>query len=96
MWAVVAVGLAVTLAVALRPKPAGVEIAAVTRGSLIVSVNEDGRTRVKDRYVISAPLAGTITRMTLKAGDSVEEGAVVARLAPSVSPLLDQIGRAHV
>jgi HlyD family secretion protein len=95
VWAVVAAGVAVTLAVALRPKPVAVETAAVTLGSLVVSVNEDGRTRIKDRYVISAPLAGTITRMTLKAGDSVEEGAVVARLTPSASPLLDPRSRAE-
>lgn len=95
LWAVVAVGLAVTLAVSLRAKPVGVETAAVTTGSLIVTVDEDGRTRVKDRYVVSAPLAGTLTRMMLKAGDSVAQGRVVARLIPGASPLLDPRSRAE-
>jgi HlyD family secretion protein len=95
IWAVVAAGLAATLAIGLRPKPVGVETAAVTVGTLVVTVDEDGRTRVKDRYVISAPLAGTVTRMTLEAGDSVAQGAVVARLVPSASPLLDPRSRAE-
>jgi HlyD family secretion protein len=95
LWAIVAAGVAVALAIGLRPKPVGVETAVVTRGPLVVTVNEDGRTRVEDRYVISAPLAGTITRMTLEAGDSVEQGAVVARLVPTASPMLDPRSRAQ-
>jgi HlyD family secretion protein len=95
MWAIVAVGLAVALAIGLWPKPLEVEAAPVALGTLVVTVDEDGRTRVKDRYVISAPLAGTITRMTLEAGDSVEQGAVVARLVPTASPLLDPRSRSE-
>jgi HlyD family secretion protein len=72
-----------------------VETAVARSGTLIVAVEEDGRTRVKDRYLISAPLAGTVTRMRLEPGDSVRRGTVVARLLPSASPLLDPRSRAE-
>ena len=49
-------------------KPVAVETGLVRRGTLIVSVNEDGRTRVRDRYLISAPLAGTLTRLKAQGG----------------------------
>jgi HlyD family secretion protein len=92
---VIAAALAIALALGLQPKPVRVETATIGTGTLVVSVNEDGRTRVKDRYLISAPLAGTITRLKLRAGDSVERGTVVARLVPSAPPLLDPRSRAE-
>jgi multidrug efflux pump subunit AcrA (membrane-fusion protein) len=95
IWMVIAAALATTLALGLRPKPVPVETANIGTGTLVVSVNEDGRTRVKDRYLISAPLSGTITRLKLRAGDSVERGTVVARLLPSAPPLLDPRSRAE-
>ena len=94
-WGAVALALALAITLGLRPKPVGVEAATVRRGTLVVTVNEDGRTRVKDRYLISAPLAGTITRLKLRAGDSVQQGEVVARLVPAASPLLDPRSRAE-
>ena len=75
--------------VAWMPKPVPVETAAVTRGELVVTVDEDGRTRVKDRYVISAPLAGNLARIELHPGDEVEEGGVLARIVPLEAPLTD-------
>lgn len=95
LWLIVAAALAVTLILGLRPKPVRVETALARSGTLIVTVDEDGRTRVKDRYLLSAPLAGTVTRMRLEPGDSVRRGAVVARLLPSASPLLDPRSRAE-
>jgi HlyD family secretion protein len=53
------------------PKPAPVDIARVTKGSLSVTVNEDGKTRLRDRYLISSPLAGHLQRIKLRAGDPV-------------------------
>jgi HlyD family secretion protein len=93
LWALVAAVLVLTLALGLRPKPVVVETAPVHRGTLTVSVNEDGRTRVRERYLISAPLAGTLTRLSLKPGDSVERGAPVARVIPNAPPLLDPRSR---
>lgn len=83
-----AVGVA-GLAYAWRPNPITVDTATVTRGELIVAVEEVAKTRVRDRYVIAAPLAGSLLRIELRPGDRVEAGAVLARIAPMESPLLD-------
>jgi HlyD family secretion protein len=91
----VGAALATALGLGLRPNPVQVETAPATMGTLIVTVNEDGRTRVKDRYVVSSPLAGTIGRVTLRPGDSVQQGQVVARLLPTAAPLLDPRSRAE-
>jgi len=94
------VALAVLLVVGLivvawLPNPVEVEVAEVTRGSLVVTVNEDGRTRVKDRYIVSAPISGNLARPDLHAGDTIEEEQVLARLVPLPPPLLDSRSRAE-
>jgi HlyD family secretion protein len=83
------------IVVAWIPNPVEVEVAPVTRGPLVVTVNEDGRTRVKDRYVVSAPITGNLARPELEAGDTIEEGQVLARLMPLPPPLLDSRTRAE-
>jgi HlyD family secretion protein len=75
--------------VSVMPKPLPVDIITVERGDLLVTVDEDGQTRIKDRYLIDAPLDGHVGRIDLHAGDSVEEGMVVARIVPLSPPLLD-------
>jgi HlyD family secretion protein len=82
-------------ALALRPKPVPVDLASVVRGPLSVVVEESGVTRVKDRYVVSAPVNGNLARITLEPGDSVKEGDVLAEIAPAASPLLDERARAE-
>lgn len=77
------------LAWAFRPKPVPVETAVVTRSLFRATVEEDGRTRVRNRYAISAPLAGRLLRSGLKTGDTVAQGAVVATLLPALPPLLE-------
>lgn len=77
------------LVYAWLPKPVLVEVASVKKGQLVVTVDEDGRTRVKDRYVVSAPLTGNLARIGLRAGDAVKQGQVLARLVPLSAPLLD-------
>ena len=74
---------------ALRPVPITIEAAAVRRGTFEQTVSDDGRTRVRDRYVVSAPLAGRIERITLKAGDRIGAGATIARLLPAAPAFLD-------
>jgi HlyD family secretion protein len=81
--------LAALIVWALQPQPIAVEVATVTKGEFEQWVNEDGKTRVRDRYVVSAPLAGRVQRITLKAGDNVDEGQVVAVLTPTIPPFLD-------
>ncbi len=57
--------VALVLMYALWPRPIRVEIAPVTRGPMMVTVDEDGKTRVKERYIVSAPIAGLIGRLEL-------------------------------
>ena len=74
---------------ALRPVAVAVELAEVGKGPFEQAVSDDGRTRVRERYTVSAPMAGRLERITLKAGDRVEKGAVVAVLTPVAPALLD-------
>ena len=53
---------------AVMPRPVPVETATVTKGKFVATVDEDGKTRVRERYVVAAPLAGRLTRVRLKAG----------------------------
>jgi HlyD family secretion protein len=87
--AVIAVFVAALVAWALRPQPIAVEVAEVTRGVFEQTVVDDGKTRVRDRYVVSAPLAGRVERITLDAGDTVRLGQAVALLTPTVPAFLD-------
>ena len=83
------VALAALVVWALRSPPVSVEIAAVERGVFEQSVSDDGKTRVRERYTVFAPLAGRLERIRLKAGDPVEQGQVVALLTPVAPALLD-------
>ena len=95
LWTALAIALVGTIGYGLRPSPVSVEVAEATRGTFRVSVSEDGRTRVKDRYVISAPLTGSVARPTLRAGDAVRQGDVLVRMVPTASPMLDPRARAE-
>lgn len=78
------------LFVALRPQPVGVDLAQVDRGGLEVTVDEDGRTRLKERYVVSSPLDGRLLRIELDPGDPVEAGeTLLATIEPTDPELLD-------
>ena len=74
----------------LKPRPIEVETATLTRGPLTVHVVEEGKTRIRNRYVLSAPLAGQMRRVPLKAGDPVVAGqTLVTTIEPAAAPLLD-------
>lgn len=83
-WLYALGGLAVAgAAIALfRPTSTAVELETVQRGELEVLVVEEGRTRVRDRFEISAPVAGRMQRLMLDEGDSIEAGQVVAQIDP--------------
>ncbi len=83
-------GLALAIALAWMPRPVPVEIAQVESGSLRVTVDEDGQAKVKDRYVVSAPLGGSMVRIDLEPGEVVSQGQVIASIVPSMPPLLDE------
>jgi HlyD family secretion protein len=88
-WAVLAAGGIAGLTWAWQPKAVAIDVAKVSRGDLVVTVEEVARTRVRDRYVVSAPLGGNLLRIELRPGDTVDAGGVLARIAPMESPLLD-------
>ncbi len=78
------------LAFAFRPQPVPVDIGAVTKGPMAVSVAEEARTRVRDVYVVSAPVTGRLLRIEQEAGDPVEaRSTVVAAMLPSDPSFLD-------
>ena len=74
---------------AFKPRPVEVEVGAVTQGVFEQSLDEDGRTRLKQRYTVSAPVNAQLLRIRLREGDAVRAGDVVAELQPLMSPLLD-------
>jgi HlyD family secretion protein len=81
---------------ALWPKPVPVEWARASRGPMRVTVDEDGNTRIRERYLVSAPLAGRLARITLEEGDAVAAGeTVVAAIDPTDPTLLDPRARAE-
>lgn len=88
-------GVVGLIVLASLPKPVPVDVAEVARGPLEVTVDQDGQTRVKDRYVVSAPLTGTLGRLELRAGDVIDEGSIVARIAPLAPQLMDARSRAQ-
>lgn len=92
--ALVAAGVAVYLA--LAPRAVGVEVALVAAGDLHITVDELGRTRVQDRYLISAPLGGQLARLELRPGDAVTTDSIVARILPAESPLYDARTKAEL
>ena len=92
-WMMLAAGAAVAAALfawAFAPRPLGVELAAASEGPFETSIEEDGKTRLRDRFVVAAPLAGTLARITLREGDAVEAGAPLASITPVLPVMLDE------
>lgn len=77
------------------PQPVMVEAISVQRAPLTVAIEEEGRTRVIDRYVISAPVDGVACRVQLNVGDRVEQGEVLLGITPLESQVLDSRSRAQ-
>jgi HlyD family secretion protein len=82
--AYITAGIATCLLIvwAFRPAPLLVDIGSVQRGELQVTVNAEGKTRVRDRFVITAEANGHLARITLSEGDTVTPGRVVAQIDP--------------
>jgi HlyD family secretion protein len=80
---------AVVIVWAVMPGRIPVEVVAVTKGRFIVSVDEDGKTRVRERYAVAAPLAGRLGRVRFKVGDQIRVDDAVATIMPSPVPFLD-------
>lgn len=77
------VGFVAAIAWWLRPEPLALDLAVAVRGPLRQSLHAEGKTRVRDRYVVAAPVTGRLDRTHVRVGDSVVAGAVLASLAPT-------------
>jgi HlyD family secretion protein len=95
LWKKVRLLLAVSavgglVALALWPRPTEVDVVPVIRGPLVVTLDEEGETRVRDRFDISAPVAGELLRIEVEPGDAVKAGrTVLAVVRPSMPAPLD-------
>jgi HlyD family secretion protein len=87
--------LLAALAWGFWPRPVLVEITMASRGPMQVTIEEEGQTRVKDRFVISAPVAGYLRRIELDVGDTLTQGQTVAVLEPLRPEVLDPRSRAR-
>lgn len=79
----------------LRPTPSRVDTAKASRGPMQVTVDGEGKTRVRDRYVVATPVAGQLRRINLRRGDVVARGQVVAQIDPLPLAPLDPRQRAE-
>jgi HlyD family secretion protein len=96
IWSVAAAALAVLLTLAFYPKPVPVDLETVNERPLQVTLSHEGKTRVHDRYLVSAPVAGRVQRIELRPGDAVVGGqTVVATFVPAAPALLDVRTRAE-
>lgn len=92
----VGAGIVLLVIAGLWPKPARVETAAIIRGPLTVSVLEEGKTRIRHRYVISPPVAGFLNRVPHRQGSPITAGkTVLATVEPQPSGFLDPRSRAQ-
>ena len=95
IWMVAALALALLTWAALREPVQLVSVATVARGALEQSFLEEGKTRLKQRYIVTAPLAGQVRRISLQPGDAVRAGQVLAEIEPVSASLLDARARSQ-
>lgn len=95
VWLVLA-AVAAAFVWAFMPKPLEVATATVERGFLRITLDEEGQTRVRDRYVVSAPVDGKVLRIEHEPGDTVRSGStILARFQPSRPGFLNSRTRAE-
>lgn len=97
LWpAIVAIAVVGAVVYAFLPAPVTVDIAPVTRGQLQVTVNHEGKTRIKEKYVVSSPLPGRVLRVDMHPGDPVVAGkTMLTAIQPTDPTLLDVRARAE-
>jgi HlyD family secretion protein len=89
LWIATGVAGLAALAAVLRPAPVAVDTATLARGPLQLTVDDEGVTRLARRYVVAAPVAGTVRRIDLRPGDAVGRGQIVATIDPAAATPLD-------
>lgn len=104
MWTLRTIGLSVAglaivgglVATAFRTDPVPVDLAQLERGALSVTVDADGKTRIKEVYEVAAPISGTVLRLPVRVGETVvRDVTVVAEVQPAAPTLLDARSRAQ-
>ncbi|MDC0934738.1 efflux transporter periplasmic adaptor subunit [Pirellulales bacterium] len=89
-WVVGGLLIAALIFYGFRPVPIDVDLAPVSRGAIEVTVDDDGETRIREKYVISAPVTGKLLRIQIHPGDVIEQGVTeLARIQPKDPALLD-------
>ena len=82
--------IAITLFLAFTPKPTEVDLGDVRRGDLTVTIDEEGKTKVRETYIVSTPVAGRLMRIQVHPGDAViKRETVVAQMRPINPTVLD-------
>lgn len=94
-WIVIALLVVTAIVVAVLPKPVPVEMGTVTKGLLVVTAEGEAKTRIKDRFVVSAPVSGQMPRFSLHPGDQVKLGQEILFVSPTDAPLLDARSKAQ-
>jgi HlyD family secretion protein len=89
VWAGIVVVVAAILWAALSPTALEIEVATVARGPLRVTIAEEGETRLKRRFVVSAPVSGKVLRIESRPGDRVKAGQTLAVIQPAPPTPLD-------
>jgi len=90
MAVLIAVGIVAAVGYGLIPEPVEVDLAKIDKGAIRVTVDQDGKTRIRERYVVSTPLAGRLLRIDLDPGDEVKSGeTLLATVEPRDPELLD-------
>ncbi|MCW5978058.1 MAG: efflux RND transporter periplasmic adaptor subunit [Bryobacteraceae bacterium] len=95
LWIVILAVVVGLIVWAYRPQPQLVDVTTAERGPMQVTVEEEGKTRVVDRFVVYAPVTGFARRIQLRVGDAVRQGQTVARIEPMRAPSLDPRARAE-
>lgn len=88
-WGAAGLLLVALLVIAFLPQPVQIDAAEVERGPMRVTVQDEGRTRVREEYVVSAPVGGQLLRVVYKPGAAVSTGETVARILPGEPAFLD-------
>lgn len=91
LMSLIVVGLiAAAAVVSLWPRPQKVQVAMVTSGWMEVAIQQDGVTRIKDRYLVSATVGGKLSRIGLRPGDPIQRGqSIIAVIHPTPPAMLD-------
>lgn len=88
-WIAAAIIAVVAIGLSMLPEATPVDVAQVDRGDVRVEVVDEGRTRMHDVYVVSAPVTGRVLRVDVEPGDSVEAGVPIARMSNMAAGFLD-------